>query len=135
MSVFARFVAFEAIGWAVAFVVAYGAVQYELVGATLAWTLFALFVAKDFVLFPLTKRAYEQGPTHGAAELLGSRVQVLEAIEPGREGYVLAGTERWRARLTAGCEAGLEAGQGAQVRAIDGIMLVVEPAGAGGDER
>ena len=59
MTPFARFLAFEAIGWLVA-----GALLVWLVGADIvpAWAgalLFAVWVAKDFALYPLTKRAYE----------------------------------------------------------------------------
>ncbi len=109
--------------------VAYGVVYFEVLEPVLAWTLFGLFVAKDFVLFPLTKRAYEHGPTHGASELIGSTVQVVETIEPRSDGYVVAGNERWRARLAAGSDAPLEPGVEARVSQLDGITLVVEAIG------
>lgn len=124
MSVFARFVAFEAIGWLVAaFVLSLG-VRYEIVSVRAAWLLFGLFVAKDLVLFPLTKRAYELGPTHGSAELIGSEVRVAETLDP--QGYVVAGTERWRARLLDAGAGPLEQGDRARVCALEGIALVVE---------
>lgn len=126
MSVFWRFVAFEAVGWAVAFVVAYGAVRFEWLDPVLAWTLFGLFVAKDFVLFPLTKRAYEPGPIHGASELIGSQVRVVETIEPRRDGYVVAGSERWRARLVDARKTPIESGDRARVCRLDGITLIVD---------
>lgn len=125
MSVFWRFVAFEAIGWAVGAVVLYLALRFELVSPVLGWTIYGLFVGKDFVLFPLTKRAYEPGPTHGSADLIGSEVRVDATLDP--EGYVVAGTERWRARLQRRAAAPLEAGAPARVTALEGITLVVEP--------
>jgi len=154
MSVFARFVAFEAIGWCATGVAAYAAVYYDLVPSWVAWGGFALFVAKDLVLFPLTRRAYEHGPTHGAAELIGSVVVVEQALEP--DGYVRAGSERWRARLSpksapksaqkspqesAGApdgargvgagQGGLEVGARARVIALEGVALVVEAVAQG----
>jgi len=125
MSIFWRFVAFEAIGWAVAAVVLYGAVRFELASVSLALVLFFLWVGKDFVLFPLTKRAYEHGPTHGASEVIGSEVRVDTTLDP--DGYVVAGNERWRARLAAGVDAPMHAGDAARVCQLDGITLVVEP--------
>ena len=130
MGVFARFLGFQVIGWCVVASVLYAGVAWlEIVSGSFAWLLFALFVAKDFALYPLTRRAYEHGPAHGAADLIGSEVRVLEVLDPQREGYVVAGGERWRARLAPGWGVSLEPGRRARVRALDGITLVVEPVG------
>lgn len=126
MTPFTRFLAFEALGWALAAAVLAWAVGEAYFSARVAVLLFVAWVVKDFALYPMTKKAYEHGPTHGAAELIGSEVRVVEAVAP--EGYVQAGRERWRARLTSSTAAPLAEGARARVAALDGVKLVVEPA-------
>ena len=124
MSVFARFVAFEAIGWIAAAAVLTWAVGSELIPEWGGWTLFGLWVAKDFVLFPLTRRAYEHGIPHGGGDLIGAEAVVELALDP--EGWVRAGHERWRARLAATASAPIDVGERVRIRALDGLTLVVE---------
>ena len=130
MTPFTRFLAFEMVGWLVAVLVLWIAVDQEFLTVGWAIGLFAVWVVKDFALYPLTKRAYEHGPTHGAHELIGSEVVVEQALEP--EGYVRAGNERWRARVVEtdaeSSGAGLQVGALARVVALEGISLVVEAA-------
>jgi len=133
MTPFARFLAFEAVGWVAAAVVLAALVRTEYVSLGWACVLFALWAAKDFALYPLTKSAYEDGHAHGAAGLLGREVRVETALEP--EGWVRAGAERWRAELAAGCDERVEAGARVRVSALKGLTLVVEPLASGQDRR
>jgi len=127
MTPFTRFLAFEAVGWAVAAALLVWGVEAELFGEGVAWALFVVWVVKDFALYPLTKAAYEHDSvTHGSADLIGAEVVVEDALDP--EGYVRAGNERWRAELAPGCAGPLEAGASARVSELRGITLVVEPA-------
>ena len=127
MTVFAKFLAFEAVGWVLAAALLYWLVSAEIMQAWMGGVLFGAWVVKDLVLFPLTRKAYEHGPTHGSADLLGAEVRVETLLAP--EGYVSAGHERWMARL-APDSGPLEPGDLARVCALEGITLVVEPSAA-----
>ena len=120
-----RFLAIEAAGWAIGGLVLLWLAQAELMPTWLAITLFLALVAKDLALYPLTRKAYEDGVEHGAAELLGSRVRVETDLSP--EGWVSSGGERWRARLSSEGSGPLREGEHANVRALSGLTLIVEP--------
>jgi membrane protein implicated in regulation of membrane protease activity len=122
---FARFLAFEAIGWLIAGALLTWLARAEYVPVWVAVLLFVVWVVKDFALYPLTRRAYEDGHTHGSAELLGSEVRIESELSP--DGYVQAGGERWLARVAAGGPASMRAGERARVCALDGLTLIVEP--------
>ncbi|HXG77232.1 MAG TPA: NfeD family protein [Gaiellaceae bacterium] len=59
----------------------------------------------------------------GAETLVGKRGVALGDLWP--EGQVKVGGEIWRARCAGGCDGGTAV----VVRAVDGLTLVVEPAG------
>jgi membrane protein implicated in regulation of membrane protease activity len=125
MRVFARYLAFQAATWVFGGAVLSWLAYEELIQTWLAFALFGALVLKDLVLFPLTRKAYEPGPLHGAAELLGSEVRVESALSP--DGYVRAGAERWRASLFEAEGASLHEGDMARVRELRGLTLIVEP--------
>jgi membrane protein implicated in regulation of membrane protease activity len=91
----------------------------------LAWAagLFALWVLKDVVLYPLVRRAYEPDGAHPHGPV--AEAGVAEAAIDG-EGWVRIGPERWRARLARGA-APIEAGTSVRVVAVRGLVLDVEP--------
>jgi membrane protein implicated in regulation of membrane protease activity len=124
---FGRFLLFQVPGWIVAGGLAWLALRWELLSrAVAAWLLLA-WVVKDFALYPLTRRAYEEssGAPHGR-ELVGARALVLRELAP--EGYVRIGSESWRARLPpASRRASVPAGARVEVREVRGLTLVVEP--------
>jgi len=122
---FTRFLAFEAIGWALGAAVLVWLEREAFISTGLAWLLFGALVVKDLVLYPLTRKAYEHGPAHGAAELLGADVRAETVLSP--EGWVRAGSERWRARLVGDGGESLPAGALARVRELRGLTLIVEP--------
>lgn len=127
MTPFARFLAFEAVGWVAAAALLFWLQRAGHVSLGWAGVLFAIWVAKDFALYPLTRRAYEDGHAHGASELLGKAVRVETTLDP--EGWVRAGSERWRAVLAAGHGGPVEAGAHVRVSGLKGLALVVEPLG------
>jgi membrane protein implicated in regulation of membrane protease activity len=124
MRVFARYLAFQTVSWALGVAVLGWLAYAELLPTWLAIVLFGALVLKDLVLFPLTRKAYEHGPEHGATELLGAEVRVETALSP--DGYVRAGPERWRARLSGEGDAPLAEGEVARVRELSGLTLIVE---------
>lgn len=125
---FRRYVALEAPGWAIAAAVLVWCVQSFGLDARLGALLFALWVGKDFVLFPLLRDAYEEGDPSPGAALVGRVAEARAGLErgPGHEGWVQLGSERWRAALPRGA-APVPPGAPVRVRAVRGLVLEVEP--------
>lgn len=121
----ARYVALELPGWVAAAAVLMLLVEYWELAPRTALLLFALWVAKDFALYPVLRIAYEDGVPDGTERLLGALGTVRERLDP--EGWVLVGSELWRAELPPG-QAPLEGGAAVRVTGVRGLTLSVEPA-------
>jgi membrane-bound serine protease (ClpP class) len=120
-----KYVALEAPGWVLAGgVLAYFEWRGDL-SRLLALLLFALWVLKDFALYPLLRSAYEDGRPDGAGNLLGALGTVREPLDP--EGYVRVGSELWRAVVTRD-QAPVEAGAPVRVLEVRDLTLRVERA-------
>jgi membrane protein implicated in regulation of membrane protease activity len=121
-----RYLLFQVPGWLLV-----GGTLYALVrlwGLEPSWALgaFALWLAKDAVLFPVLRRAYEPDghAPHGPIGEAGVAEDALD-VERG-EGWVRVGPERWRARLAPGASA-IAAGAPVRVLGLRGHELVVAP--------
>jgi membrane-bound serine protease (ClpP class) len=79
-------------------------------------------VAKDFMLYPFVKTAYEVAVKTGAEQLIGLIGTACTAINP--QGYVRVMGELWRARLEAGAQP-IAKGTAIRVRAAHGLTLTV----------
>lgn len=99
------------------------AVQWWDIPSALAYTLFGLWLLKDILLFPVMRVVYAQG---GPANdrLTGALGIAREALDP--TGYVMVGSELWRAELAVGAES-VSAGTEVRVVKIQGLTLLVEP--------
>lgn len=90
----------------------------------IVWTLAALLVAKDIVLYPFAWRAYD---ANAAAALpypaQGAQGVAVEAIDPA--GGVRIWGELWRAELSHGARA-IAPGEPVQVTGRRGLTLLVE---------
>lgn len=115
---------FQAVGWGLGALALSALVYWDVIALWLAGTLLGLLLAKDLILFPYVRKAYEPSVPHGGESLLGAVARVDQALRP--EGWVRLGAERWRARLIAGAH-NLETGEYVQVRDIDNLVLIVEP--------
>lgn len=103
-------------------------VGFDVVTPRVGWLLFAGWVAKELLFFPLLRRAYEPSAPHGTAALVGARGVVTSPLShAGDEGFVRIGSELWRARALPG-DAAAEVGAPIRVEAVDGYTLVVAPA-------
>jgi len=119
-----RYVCFQVPGWALA-----AALLLWLWPATgraswIAVMLFLGWVAKDFVMYPLLRQAYQSDAATGASRLIGSEAVVVSALSP--EGYVTVNGERWRA-LAAHAGASIPVGTRVRVDCADGLTLLVRP--------
>ena len=79
----------------------------------LAW------IAKDVVLYPFVRRAYEPGAKHGALELVGREGVARSELSPN--GQVRVGSEIWRAESADGARIA----EGAPVRVIGASGFVL----------
>jgi len=89
----------------------------------MAALLFAVYVAKDAVMYPFVRRAYERGAQHGGERLVGAIGVVQRRLEP--RGYVKINGELWRAENTT--SAALEPGTRVRITAVRGLTLEVVP--------
>lgn len=121
---FWRYVALESPGWVLAGLVLWLLVRHADLAAWIAAALWAVWVAKDFALYPFLRDAYEHGDPDATAALIGRSGHARGRLAP--QGYVRVGAELWRAELAPGCEAA-EAGAAVRVRSVRGLTLVVEP--------
>jgi len=89
-----------------------------------AYALLAVWIAKDVILYPVLRVAYEADSPTGASAIHGALGVATQPLAPS--GYVRIGSELWRAELAA---ADAAAPEGASVRVVDsrGLTLIVEP--------
>lgn len=93
------------------------------------WTIVAVWVAKDAILYPLTWRSYDPGyPTALPYGMEGAKGMALERIDPS--GRVRVSGEIWRAELAQGARC-VDEGGAVRVKARRGLTLMVEPEEAG----
>jgi membrane protein implicated in regulation of membrane protease activity len=93
----------------------------------LFWTITALWVAKDALLYPFVWRAYDPGYPLALLRLEGAKGRVVDRIAPS--GRVRVSGELWRAELAHGAP-GIERGEAVRVKARRGLTLLVEPLSA-----
>ena len=118
-----RYLLLQIPGWTVASVVLWFLVDRFGLAPHIAVWLGVAYLAKDLVLYPWLKKAYEDGPD-AASLLVGREGTAQDVLDP--TGYVRIGPERWRAEVAA--HERIEAGARVRVQAVRGLTLIVEPA-------
>ena len=96
----------------------------SLLSAELALGLFALWVVKDFALYPILRVGYEDVSHDVGEQLVGALGNVRSALVP--DGWVRVGPELWRARCAPEA-APLPVDTPVRVMAVRGMLLEVEP--------
>lgn len=119
-----KYVLLEAPGWIVAGLVLAAAVQWFELAPWVAGLLLALWIGKDFALYPLLRVAYEESSRNGTDGLIGALGTVRKRLAP--EGWVRVGSELWRAELVREGDAA-EVGSEIRVLEVRGMTLRVEP--------
>lgn len=120
-----RYLLFQVPGWI--FVAAALTLATRWWGLSTEWALLgaAAWLAKDAVLFPIVRRAYEPdgAAPHGP---IGAHGIADTTIDP--EGWVKVGPERWRARRAPGAANPIPIPAGSAVRVVGlrGHELVVQ---------
>jgi membrane protein implicated in regulation of membrane protease activity len=89
-----------------------------------AYGLVAAWIAKDVVMYPILRIAYESDGLSGVERIHGALGVVAQPLAPA--GYVKLGSELWKAELVRGSET---ASVGSAIRVVEvrGLTLVVEP--------
>jgi membrane protein implicated in regulation of membrane protease activity len=111
-------------GWAFASIVLGLLVYHGDLSLPVAGLLFAVWIAKDFVLFPILRIGYEHGSLDGTDGLIGALGTVRETLDP--EGYIRVGSELWRARVPPE-QAPVDEGAAVRVLEVRALTLHVEP--------
>jgi membrane-bound serine protease (ClpP class) len=86
---------------------------------------FVAWIAKDAMLYPMLKRAYEPGEPSDARRLVGSRGVARDELNP--RGQVQVRGEIWRAQAIEGAEP-IPSGTDVVVRGADRFTLLVDRA-------
>jgi membrane-bound ClpP family serine protease len=92
-----------------------------------AYGLVAAWIAKDVILFPILRVAYEPDGSSGVGGMRGALGVVTQSLVPA--GYVRLGSELWKAELVSGSES-VSVGSAIRVVEVRGLTLVVEPVAA-----
>lgn len=124
-SPFAKYMMLESPGWVLAAVVLGFFVWSGHLSLPVAALLLAIWIGKDFALWPILRVGYVDSHSGGTERLVGALGTVRERLDP--EGYVRVGSELWRAVLPHG-SAPLEAGAAVRVVEVRDLTLRVEPA-------
>ena len=93
----------------------------------IVWTIVAVWVAKDAMLYPFLWRSYD--PSDPAAlpyPMEGAKGIATDRIDPS--GFVRISGELWRAELSHGARR-IDEGEKVHVNARQGLTLLVEPEG------
>jgi len=88
-----------------------------------AYALVALWVAKDVIMYPILRVAYESGGSSGVHGIHGALGVVVQPLDPS--GYVRLGSELWKAELLPG-SGPVSVGSAIRVVEVRGLTLVVE---------
>jgi len=116
-----RYVILQVPGVALAAIVAFLLWAGAVVSGSVALVALCAWVAKDAILYPFVKSAYDAAVPCGADRLVGETGTAVTAIDP--EGRVRIRGELWNARLKDGGR--LAAGCTIAVVSSDGLTLLV----------
>jgi len=97
--------------------------QWELLSVGTAGLIFSLWIAKDILMFPITRSAYLPGDGDSSRKILGAIGVAHDGL--AEEAYVRIGPELWRARRVSGSPP-VAPGQRVRVVALDGFTVLVE---------
>lgn len=92
----------------------------------LAWSLWALWIVKDVVLYPLVWKAYDPAGRKYRSPMTGKTGVAGERLDP--RGYVSVSGELWKAEAEDGFSP-IEEGTEVVVSRVEGLTLTVRPKG------
>lgn len=98
--------------------------KWEVISASAAYGLIAVWIIKDVLLYPFLWKAYEFGGPKKANPMIGQVGFVKNRLGP--TGMISVRGELWKARIAEDAHP-IEIGRHVRVVSIDGLTLVVEP--------
>ena len=119
-----RYLLFQIPGWILVIILLGAAHRWLGLSISAAAGLFFVFVAKDFLIYPYVRKAYEVDNRTGAELLIGTIGVTKQALEP--EGYVLVKGELWRA-VAAHPEQPIPANTPVVIQSVSELTLIVRP--------
>jgi membrane protein implicated in regulation of membrane protease activity len=129
MTTLTKYTLLQIPGWLIMALLLIGLRHWIALPLWAAVVLFALWVAKDFVLYPFVRTAYESNAKTGSKQLVGAKGIARERLAP--EGYVHVHGELWQAKAEPSNRP-IAPGTPVRVRAACGMTLIV---GTDGDEK
>ncbi|MBI2089760.1 MAG: NfeD family protein [Deltaproteobacteria bacterium] len=123
MSTPIKYLLFQLPGWVLVGVILTGLRYWAGIPGWTALGLFLLWVAKDLVMYPLLRTAYESGVKTGAEQLIGTRGVAYNELSP--RGYVRVRGELWQAEVRSS-DPPVPPGSPVRVLAADGMTLIVK---------
>ena len=111
-------------GWVLATVLLAALHRWLAFPAWAAVVIWAVYVAKDFLLYPHLRSAYETTSPSGAERMIGQVGLVKRPLEP--EGTIQLAGDLWQARAD-GHAIPIPAGRLVRVERAEGMVLIVSP--------
>jgi len=124
MTTFTRYTLIQIPGWLICAIILSAIHTWFELPVWAAAGLAAVWVGKDFVLYPFLKHAYEADTKTGAQRLIGSVGEVQQLPDP--LGYIRVNGELWRTEVISGGSP-LQPGTRVLVLAVRGLTLRVVP--------
>ena len=117
-----RYQLFQIPGWILAALLLGALHRWLALPLEFAIGLFVLYVAKDFIIYPYVRKAYEPHNKTGAELLIGCVGLTKQRLDP--EGYVQVKGELWRAVADPPSRP-IPPGQPVRIQAVSDFTLVV----------
>jgi membrane protein implicated in regulation of membrane protease activity len=117
-----RYIAFQLPSWLIVAFIAVALDVWSELPRPLLVGAFALYLVKDFVIYPWVRSAYEHTEHDPGSNMLAARGVVIVSLDP--VGWVRVGSERWRAE-TVDAAAPLAPGTAVEVSRVRGHTLLV----------
>ena len=124
MTVFQRYLLIQIPGWILAVIILSALHRWMNLPVWVAVGLFAVYVGKDFVLYPFLRRAYEPGGKTILEQLVGEAGVATQQLDP--DGYVRVRGELWHAEAAPGMQP-VPQGSRIRVESARGMTLIVTP--------
>ncbi len=122
MQVWKKYALIQLPGWALIGLILLALQDWVGLPAWVAAGLFLLYVAKDVVIYPSVRSAYESSEIEVADQLIGAQGIAKDDLDP--EGYIQLRGELWRARAEPN-DTVIGQGSRVEVQAAEGLILIV----------
>jgi membrane protein implicated in regulation of membrane protease activity len=121
--IFVRYMLFQVPGVVLLYLLLVLAQRVVVLPTWFIWSLVALWVIKDLILFPVVWHAYDQERRDDPSSMVGCRGIAEDRLD--RSGYIRVHGELWKAEVM-GNSPSIGKGEKVTVRGIRGLTLLVE---------